>query len=186
MTTVALLMAMVIVLQFVGGAIPPLAGMFPISFVLIPIVIGAACYGPVAGAVLGATFGVITAINCVTGSDPGGHMVFQASAVGCVLVVMIKGISAGIAAGWAYRLLKPFGGYLAMLGASIICPIVNTGLFLAAMLLFFKDVLAQWAGGGDIIAYVLSGIVLCNFIPELIINVLFSPAGQRILNVVKK
>ena len=45
MAGIALLMALVIVLQFVGGMIPPVGG-FSISLVLIPIVLGAAVYGP--------------------------------------------------------------------------------------------------------------------------------------------
>ena len=68
MAGIALLMALVIVLQFVGGMIPPVGG-FSISLVLIPIVLGAAVYGPKAGALLGATFGVIVTINCITGVD---------------------------------------------------------------------------------------------------------------------
>jgi hypothetical protein len=54
------------------------------------------------------------------------------------------------------------------------------------MLTFFKDVLAAWAGGGDIIAYILSGLVLLNFVPELIINVVFGTAGHTIIHVVKR
>ena len=50
------LMAMVIVLQFVGSMIPPIGGTVSISLVLIPIIVGAAIYGPGAGAILGATF----------------------------------------------------------------------------------------------------------------------------------
>ena len=71
MVGIALLMALVVVMQFLGGLIPPIGG-FTISLVLIPIVIGAAVYGPSGGALLGGTFGVIVFINCVTGSDPGG------------------------------------------------------------------------------------------------------------------
>ena len=77
MAAISLLIAMIVVLQFVGGMIPPVGG-FSISLVLIPIVLGAAIYGPKSGAILGAAFGTIVAINCVTGADPGGAMVFQA------------------------------------------------------------------------------------------------------------
>ena len=185
MAGIALLMALVIVLQFVGGMIPPVGG-FSISLVLIPIVLGAAVYGPKAGALLGATFGVIVTINCITGSDVGGAMVFQANPVLCALVVLGKGILAGLAAGLVYRLFKYWNGYVAMILAAIVCPVVNTGTFIICMMTFFRDVLAVWAGGGEIIAYVLSGLVLCNFVPELIINVVFSPAGQRILQAAKK
>ena len=184
MAGIALLMALVIVLQFVGGMIPPIGG-FSISLVLIPIVLGAAVFGPGAGALLGATFGAIVYINCVTGADPGGAMVFQASPVLCFLVVMGKGTLAGLAAGAVYKMLKGKNSYLAMLLAAIVCPVVNTGVFVASMFLFFIDVLAAWAGGSNIVGYVLTGLILANFVPELVINIVFSPAGQRIYRAVE-
>ena len=184
MVGVGLFTAIVVVLQFLGGGIR--LGMFSISLVLIPIVLGAAAYGPGAGALLGATFGVIVTINCITGADPGGQMVFQANPFLCILVVMSKGILAGLCSGLVYGALAPKNGTLAMVLAAIVCPVVNTGFFVACMWVFFIDVLAAWAGGGSIIGYVLTGLVLCNFVPELIINVVFSFAGQRIVRLIKK
>lgn len=185
MASIALLMALVVVMQFVSGLIPPVSG-FSISLVLIPIVLGAALYGPSAGALLGATFGTVVYINCVTGADLGGAMVFQANPALCFIVVMGKGILAGLASGCVYKLLHDKNSYLAMLCAAIVCPIVNTGTFVACMMTFFKDVLSAWAQGGDVVAYVLSGLVLCNFVPELIINVVFSPASARISQILQK
>ena len=185
MAGIGLLMALVIVLQFLGSMIPPVGG-FSISLVLIPIVLGAAVYGPKAGALLGATFGVIVTINCITGADAGGAMVFQANPLLCMVVVLGKGVLAGLASGLLYRLFKHWNGYAAMVLAAIICPVVNTGTFILCMMTFFKEVLAVWAGGGEIIAYVLSGLLLCNFVPELLINVVFSPFGQRIVHTIQK
>lgn len=185
MVGIALLMALVVVMQFLSGIIPPVGG-FTISLVLIPIVLGAAVFGPSAGAVLGATFGVIVFVNCVTGADPGGAMVFQANPVLCFLVVMAKGTLAGLASGWVYKLLAGKNAYLAMLLAAIVCPVVNTGVFIVCMLLFYIEVLAAWAGGADVMGYILTGLVLANFVPELIINVVFSPFGQTIARVAKR
>ena len=185
MVGVALLMALVVVMQAISGIIPPISG-FPISLVLIPIVLGAAAFGPSAGAILGGTFGVIVYINCVTGADPGGAMVFAANPALCFLVVMGKGILAGVVSGFVYRLLKGVNPYLAMVCAAIVCPVVNTGVFIVCMLTFFIDVLNAWAEGGDVMGYILSVLILVNFVPELIINVAFSPAGQRILHAVSK
>lgn len=185
MVGIAFMMAMVIVLQFLSGVIPAVGG-FSISLVLIPIVLGGALFGPGAGALLGATFGVIVTINCITGADPGGAMVFQANPILCVLVVMAKGTLAGWLAALAFKLLQSRNSYLAMLVAACVCPIVNSGTFIACMLLFFKDVLAVWAGGGEIIAYILTGLIVANFLPELIINVVFSPAGNTIMKIVKR
>ena len=186
MTGMALLIALIFVMQSISAAIPPISG-FTISLVLIPIVLGAALYGPGAGALLGAAFGMIVFINCVTGAEAGGQMVFQANPVLCFVVVMAKGILAGLASGWVYKLIGgKTNGYVAMLCGAVVCPVVNTGTFVLCMLTLFPDVLAIWAGsmGGDILVYVLSGLVLMNFVPELIINVVFSPAGQRILQAI--
>ena len=185
MTGVALLMALDVVLQFVSSMIPAVGG-FSISLVLIPIVMGAAVYGPGAGALLGSVFGAIVYINCVTGADPGGAMVFQANPTLCFLVVMGKGILAGWLAGLAYATLKRWNPHVAILCAAVVCPLVNTGTFIICMMTFFKDVLSAWAGGGDIMAYVLSGLVLANFVPEMIINVVFGSVGHTIVHAVKK
>ncbi len=183
MVGIALMMALVVVMQIIGGIIPPVGG-FSISLVLIPVVLGAAIFGPGAGALLGATFGVVVFINCVTGTDPGGAMVFQANPAICFLVVMAKGTLAGLVSGCVYKLLKGKNTYVAMLLAAIVCPVINTGVFVASMLLFFIDVLAAWAGGGDLLGYILTGLILANFVPELVINIVFSPAGERICRLV--
>jgi hypothetical protein len=46
-------------------------------------------------------------------------------------------------------------------------------------------VLAAWAGGGDIIAYIMTGLILLNFVPELILNIVFGTVGHTIVHVVK-
>ena len=187
MVGVALLMAMVVVLQFVCSMIPPI-GFVSISLVLIPIVLGAATYGVGAGALLGTTFAVVTIINCITGADVGGAMIFQANPILCIVVVLAKSVLAGVASGLVYRLLAKCNGYVAMLAAAVVCPVVNTGIFLTCVLIFFQDVIAVWAtgAGADVVTYVLSILLLCNFLPELLINVVFSPAGHNIMRFVKK
>ena len=186
MVGIALLMAMVIVLQFVGSMIPPIGGTVSISLVLIPIIVGAAIYGPSAGAILGATFAVVTIINCITGADPGGAMVFQANPLLCILVVSAKSVLCGTISGLVYMVLRKVNAYVAMLCAAIICPVINTGVFVTCMMLFFKPVLSAWAGGTDVVTYVLTGLVLCNFLPEMILNIVFSPAGHQITRIVNK
>lgn len=185
MTGIALLMALILALQMLGGMIPPVGG-FAISLVLIPVVLGAVRYGPKAGALLGAVFGIVVLIGCVTGTDIGGAMVFQANPILCILVVLGKGVLAGLTSGLVYAALKGKHEVLAMVLAAAICPIVNTGVFLASMAAFFMDVLAAWAGGSNVLGYVLSGLVLCNFVPELVINVVFSGPGRRIVRNLEK
>lgn len=183
MVAVALLMAIIVVLQLLAGYIR--IGVLPISLVLLPVVLGAAMFGPGTGAFLGGVFGAIVFLCCVFGIDIGGAMVLQANPILCFIVVMGKGILAGAASGFVYKALKNKNRYAAMLLSAIVCPVVNTGVFIACMFLFFGEVLASWAGGSDVVAYVLSSLVLMNFLPELVINILFSPASVRISEKVK-
>lgn len=189
MVGLSLLIAIIVVLQLVGSAFPIKIGPVNISLVLVPLVIGAALYGPGGGAILGAAFGIISTICCINGMDGGGAMVFQANPLVCVIVVMLKAILAGAAAGWVYKLIAPKNAYLAMLCAAIVCPVVNTGIFLLSMAVFFMEVLRTWtelAGGSNVAGYVLTGLILINFVPELLLNIVMSPAGDRIVRVVKK
>ena len=184
LATLALLMALIVIMQSLSSIIPPIGG-FTISLVLIPIVIGAVVLGPKSGAFLGGVFGIIVYINCVTGADPGGAMVFQASPVLCFLVVMSKGIFAGLLTGVVYKTLKSKNEFLATVLAAAVCPIVNTGIFVICMLVFFIDVLAAWAGGATILGYILTGLILANFVPEFIINVVFASAGTPVLKALR-
>lgn len=184
-TGVALLVALIVVLQSLSLALPKLGPGISISLVLIPVVLGGAVYGPKVGAILGGAFAAIVYIFCINGFDPGGAMVFQANPYLCLLVVAVKGILCGWLSALVFSLLKKKNTYVAMLVASIVCVATNTGTFLLGMWIFFDDVLAVWSAGGDIFLYMLSGIVLLNMVPELILNVVFSPAAARIYKTVK-
>lgn len=184
MATLSLMIALIVVLQLLGYVLPRL-GPFGLSFVLVPVIIGAAYFGPKEGAILGAAFGVVVCICCYNGMDAGGFMVWQASPLLCILVVVAKGVFAGLGSGFVYNCFKHKRPNVAITLSAIMCPVLNTGIFLLGMKLFFFDVLSAWAGGSNIAGYVLTGIVLANFVPELLINIVLSPACYRIIKNVK-
>ncbi len=186
MVGLSLLIAIIVVLQLIGTAFPIKIGPVSISLVLVPIVIGAAMYGSSGGMILGAAFGVIATICCINGMDGGGAMVFQANPLLCILLVMTKGILAGAAAGWMYQRIAPKNRLAAVICAAIVCPVVNTGIFLLGMVAFFLEVLRAWAGGSDVAGYVITGIILINFLPELGLNLVMSPASHRIIRAVDR
>ena len=77
MAQMAMLIALVFVLQMAGSFIK--IGPLPMSFVLVPIVIGACIFGPVSGAVLGGVFGVITMVMGIAGIDAFSYLLFMAN-----------------------------------------------------------------------------------------------------------
>ena len=81
MVGIAVLAALVVVLQLLSSVIK--IGTVSITLTLIPIVVGAAFYGPGAGAILGTVFGLVVYINSATGADTGGNLVFLANPFLC-------------------------------------------------------------------------------------------------------
>ena len=177
----ALLTAMVALLAYFGGFIK-IGSLASISLTLIPVVIGAALCGPFAGAWLG---GVSGAIFFITAD---AAFWFSLSVPGTVITVMVKGILAGLCAGLAYRLLEKKNRYLAVIVSAVVCPVVNTGIFLIGCLIFFLDAVKSFAvaEGVSIFAYLIIFFVGLNFVFELFTNIIISPAILRILNIRKK
>lgn len=189
MTGLALLAAVVVVLQLLAGMVT--IGTFSITLTLIPIVVGAAMFGPSAGAILGTVFGCVVYISCVNGTDYGGNMIFSANPFLCALVCIGKGMLSGLCAGLTYRCVAKHakslvGVYLAALLAAIVAPVVNSGVFCLGMLLFFQDTLRFWAAGSELFNYIIFGLTGVNFLIELGVNLVLSPAISTILKSVKK
>ena len=173
----AILTAIVIVLQLLGGFIK--FGPFSISLVLIPIVIGAAKCGIKIGTWLGFVFGAVVLLS------GGAAAFFAVNVFGTVLTVLLKGAACGFAAGLTYKLLEKYNKYAAVVAAAVVCPVVNTGVFLIGCLLFFLDTIKAWGAGlgfTNTVSYMFLVLVGGNFLFELATNMILSPVILRILN----
>ena len=176
--------AITVVLQLLSYAIK--IGTFNLSLVLIPIVLAAVLYGPRYGAIIGAVFGVVVTVASIVGLDAGGQILFQASPALTTLVCMVKGILAGLFAGLIAKPIKKYNVYLSVILAAIIAPITNTGLFVLSMFAFFRETLYIWAGGTDVVYYAIVGLIGVNFLIELVINLVLSPAVLRVTKALQK
>ncbi len=193
MVEMAMLIALVVVLQVVSAMIPPIAGSVSITLTLVPVVVGAILFGKKGGAVLGFTFGLIVLINCISGLDVGGNVLWNANPFLTALICFVKGIAAGFVPAVLYDVVKgrkesvsDGRKYGAALVAALSAPVINTGLFVCGMLLFFMETLRAWAGGTDMVSYILLGLAGLNFLVEFLINVILTPAIVRIVDAVKK
>ena len=184
----ALLIALVVVLQIVSAMIPPIGGMVSITLTLIPVVVGGILLGKKSGAILGFAFGAIVLINCIIALDPGGSILWNANPAFTAIICFAKGIAAGFFPAWFYEIIVGATGekrrFLATVVAALSAPIINTGLFVCGMLLLFKDILYAWAGGTNMMVYILVGLAGINFTVEFLINTILSPAIVRITSVV--
>lgn len=189
MVGIAVLAALVVVLQLLSSVIK--IGTVSITLTLIPIVVGAAFYGPGAGAILGTVFGLVVYINSATGADTGGNLVFLANPFLCAVVCIGKGTLSGWCAGLVYRLVARKDAALgrnavAVLLAAITAPVVNTGVFLLGMVLFFQETLRAWAAGSALLTYVIFTLTGVNFLVELGLNLVLSPAVSTLIRAIRK
>ncbi len=183
LTLGAILTAIVVVLQFVAIIFRSFFPLLPftISLVLVPIVIGAAKCGPGMGGWLGFVFGVVVLLS-------GDAAAFLAVNIpGTIITVLVKGTLCGLLAGLTYKALEKKNTAAAVLASSVVCPIVNTGIFFLGCLIFFLDTVKEWAlawGAGENFAkYMFLGLAGINFLVEFGINVLLNPAIHRLLKI---
>lgn len=185
-TMLGVLAAFVIVLQIFGSYFV-IAGTVRLSFVLVPIVIGAILTGAVGGMILGFIFGVLTLIMGIVGADPFTFVLFSQHPVLTILTCVIKGTAAGLVSGLVYKFLLTKNKTAAVFTASAIAPIINTGLFILGALLMSDTLSAKFVPDGSTVIYFL--IINCagiNFLIELGINLLLAPSVCRIINSVRK
>ena len=179
-TGVGILCAIVVVLQIIANYVT--IGSVNITLSLIPIVIGAILYGKNSGALLGFVNGIII---IVAPSTLALFMPFNPLAT--IIICLLKTTIAGYLAGLIYELLSKKCYKLSIVLASLIVPIVNTGLFSIGAMLFFMPVVGEFAPEGtNLYAFLFLTFIGVNFLIEFAVNSFLSPTIITIINTFKK
>lgn len=185
MTGLAIFTAIVVVLQIVSTFVK--FGPFTITLSLAPIIIGAAIYGAGAGAYLGFVFSAVVVLTGIIGWDGGFIMMLMGiSPIGLLVTALGKGTAAGWVSGLVYKAISKKNELVGVITAGIVCPIVNTGLFVVGMLVFFADTFAAMAGGQNMVAFIVFGLAGINFVIELLVNIVLSSGITQIIKAGKK
>ena len=174
--------AIIVILQVVATFVRP--GLIPVNLVLPAIVVGAAMYGAKAGAVLGLCFGAVVLSSGITGTAPMSTMMWGASPLLMTIVTLGRGAAQGYAAGVVYTAFAKKSTYAGVLAAAIVAPIVNTGIFLAALIFIFRDTLVHFAGDTEVLYFAFMVMAGTNFLFELVVNVVLVSAIDRIIRVI--
>ena len=178
LTGAAIFAAVVFVLQLLGSFIR--FGPFSISLVMIPIVVGAALYGPFVGAFLGFVFSVAVFIS-------GDAAAFLAVNIpGTIITVLAKGTLAGWAAGVIFSAVEKKNIWFAVVCAAVLAPVVNTGIFLLGCQVFFLPTITEWGmamGFESVGKYMIYGLVGGNFLVEMLSDIVFSPLILRLIHI---
>lgn len=165
---IALLSALTAVLSFISNYI--VIGSVSINLSLIPIVLAAIIYGPYAALFVGAVNGAIVILA------PSTQIVFfPINVLATILVCLLKTSIGGLISSLLYRWLSKRNIVLGIIIATICVPVINTSLFVLTVLIFFPD----------LIAGVITIMLLINFAIELSLNIILAPSIIRIIKILK-
>lgn len=132
-----LLAAIEIVMKLIGlGSVP--VGPLYMSFLTVPIAVGAMTMGPAAGAILGAVFGLVSFKDALSGLGMTG-VFFQISPLNTFVLCVVMRVLMGFCVGLifkALRLIDRKGGWSYFIGA-LSAPLLNTLFFMGYIVAVF-------------------------------------------------
>ena len=137
----ALLIAIQVVMRVLGlGRVP--IGPLNMSFLTLPIAIGALLMGPLTGAILGGVFGLFSLWDAISGAGGMTAFFFQNNPVSTVILCVGMRILMGVCCGWVFKLVskldrdeKTWSYFVGALSA----PLLNTIFFMGYIILMFYN-----------------------------------------------
>lgn len=140
LTRLALLVAIELVMKAVGlGSVP--MGPLYMSFLTLPIAVGAITMGPMAGAVLGGVFGAVSFYDAVTGASAMTGALFQVSPLHTFILCVGMRMLMGLLVGLIFQGLQKADhkGTWSYFVSSMAAPGLNTLLFMGYIVLAFYN-----------------------------------------------
>ena len=138
LTRLALLVAIELVMKAVGlGSVP--VGPLYMSFLTLPIAVGAITMGPAAGAILGGVFGAVSFYDAVTGASAMTGALFQVSPVNTFILCVGMRVLMGVGVGLIFNAVKNFDkpGTWSYIVSAMCAPALNTLFFMGYIVLAF-------------------------------------------------
>ena len=138
LTRLGLLIAIELVMKAIGlGSVP--VGPLYMSFLTLPIAVGAITMGPVAGLVLGAVFGLVSFYDAVSGGSAMTSALFQVSPLHTLILCVGTRLLMGLCVGLIYEALRRLDkkGTWSCIISAMCAPLLNTLFFMGYIVLAF-------------------------------------------------
>ncbi len=180
LTLTAMLTALIFVMAFTPLGYLKI-GAVSITFITIPVVIGAIVGGPSVGTVLGLMFGATSFIQCF-GTDAFGMALLGESPVYTAIMCFVPRILMGFFCGLIYKAFSKKNYLKAGTAVTSFCGgFINTVLFVGFLILLFYNTPAVQALGTSVIA-VITTLVTANAVIEWIACTVIGSAVSIALN----
>ena len=135
---VSMFVAIELLMKLAGLGNIPINPLLNVTLMNIPVAIGAILLGPVAGLILGATFGLTSFIQPMSAMIT---TLFSISAVHTIIMCVCMRALMGFCVGWIFRLLSHIDKkrVFSYFGASFCAAFLNTLLFMGYLVLVFYN-----------------------------------------------
>ena len=134
MVKLALMVAIIFVMAFSPLGYLRTPGL-TITFLTVPVAVGAIILGPTAGAICGAAFGLTSVVMALTGGSAFSAALLQINPFGLLFTCLVPRILEGWICGLIFQLVKKFSKNGAFIVASLSCPL----FFFFFLVLFFYN-----------------------------------------------
>lgn len=138
MVQLALMTAIIFVMAFSPLGYLRTPGL-TITFLTVPVAVGAIILGPAAGAVCGLAFGTTSLITAFTGGSAFSMMLLSINPAGLVVTCLVPRILEGWLCGLIFQAARKHWKRGSYLIASMACPVLNTLLFMGSLVFFFYN-----------------------------------------------
>ncbi len=138
MVKLGLMIAIIVVMAFSPLGYLRTPGL-TITFLTVPVAVGAIILGPTAGAICGAAFGLTSVSVALTGGSAFSAALLQINPFGLLFTCLVPRILEGWLCGLIFQLVKKFSKNGAYIVASLACPLLNTLFFMGSLVLFFYN-----------------------------------------------
>ncbi len=126
---------------------------------------------------------VVILATYLAGSVGLGPVIMTRMPLATILITLFRGVMTGLVPATLFKLIKKTDMVVGAFVAALLCPIINTGIYVAGVVWLFEDVYMEIkkVTGGNIYWILLTSIA-SNFTIEFILNTVLSPV---ILTVIK-
>lgn len=140
MVELAMMIAIIIVMSLTPLGYIKLPGL-TITFLTVPVAVGAIILGPIGGLVCGATFGLTSLYQAISGGSAFTAMLFSINPAGTIFLTLVPRILEGWLTAIIFKALhnnlktQKISYYI----ASFACPVLNTILFMSSLVVIFYN-----------------------------------------------
>jgi uncharacterized membrane protein len=182
----ALLTALIVLMAFTPIGYLQI-GVVKMTFIMVPVAVGAITLGEKSGAFLGLVFGITSFIQCF-GLDAFGTTLFGINPAYTFIMCLVPRVLMGYLCGVAYKLIARKKKKFALVFASFLAPVLNTVFFMSLLLLFFgnSDYIQGIRNGAELWPFLVAFVGLNGVMEIATTTVIAPPVASAVKKAVKK